>query len=66
MIEIKRAKNKEYFFIVKARNGKTLVTSETYKRKASAYKAIRAVIDICDGKLSTQALSIKDKTGRSA
>lgn len=40
---IKRAVNKQFFFILKARNGETLVTSETYLTRQSCKKAIRAV-----------------------
>lgn len=43
MIIIKKARNKQWYFIVKARNGRTLVQSETYKRKRSALKAIEAL-----------------------
>lgn len=44
MIVIKRAKNKEWYFIVKARNGKVLVKStDTYKRKRSVITAINAL-----------------------
>lgn len=43
MIEIARAKNKQWYFTVKARNGKTLCHSETYKRKASVTRAIIAL-----------------------
>lgn len=35
MIVIKKSKDGQFFFEVKARNGQVLVTSETYKRKAS-------------------------------
>ncbi len=34
----------EWYFIIVAHNGKTLATSETYKRKGSALKAINSVI----------------------
>ena len=44
-IEIHRARSKEYYFIVKARNGVTLVQSEMYERKASAYKGIKSLCD---------------------
>lgn len=43
MIHIKRAKNGQFYFIVKAKNGKTLVTSEQYKRKAGVMKAIASL-----------------------
>lgn len=37
--EIDRASNGQYFARIKARNGKTLFTSETYKRKRDAKHA---------------------------
>lgn len=44
MIEIRRAKGKQpYYFIIHARNGKILVTSECYKTKAMAKKGIKAL-----------------------
>jgi uncharacterized protein YegP (UPF0339 family) len=41
--EIKRAKNGEYYFNLKAANGEVILTSETYKAKASAEKGIESV-----------------------
>jgi uncharacterized protein len=41
--QIKRSKNKEFYFVLIARNGNTLLTSETYKRKASCSKAISSL-----------------------
>jgi uncharacterized protein YegP (UPF0339 family) len=42
MIKIKRSKNKQFYFTVNAKNGRVLLTSETYKRKAGVFNAIRA------------------------
>lgn len=42
-IIIKKAANNELFFIIVARNGRTLCTSETYKRQAGCMKAIKAI-----------------------
>ncbi|MFB3923694.1 MAG: YegP family protein [Terriglobia bacterium] len=42
--EIKRAKNHEYYFNLKAANGETILTSETYKAKASAKNGIKSVM----------------------
>lgn len=36
-------KNQLYWFRIKSPNGRILATSETYRRKASCYKAIRAI-----------------------
>lgn len=52
---IKKSKNRQFYFILKARNGKTVIQSETYKTRASCYKAIAAV------RLSVNAIVV-DKT----
>jgi len=44
--EIHRARNKEYFFLLKSKNGKVIATGETYKSKQSVNKAISAIFDI--------------------
>jgi uncharacterized protein YegP (UPF0339 family) len=41
--EIKRAKNDEYYFNLKAGNGEITLTSETYRAKISAKKGIGSV-----------------------
>jgi len=41
--EIKRAKNGEYHFNLKAGNGETILTSETYKAKTGAKSGIESV-----------------------
>lgn len=33
----------QFYFVIKARNGQVLVTSETYKRKASCKKCIQKI-----------------------
>lgn len=44
MIIIKKAANKEWYFIVKARNGRVLVKStDTYKRKRGVVTAINSL-----------------------
>ena len=37
---IRKSKNDEFYFAIVANNGKTIVHSETYKRKQSALHAI--------------------------
>lgn len=44
MTELRKALNGEWYFIVKAKNGKILLTSEMYKRKANARKGIKALV----------------------
>ena len=41
--EIKRAKNSEYYFNLKAGNGEIILTSETYKAKGGAKNGIESV-----------------------
>jgi len=48
--EIHRARNKEYFFLLKSKNGKVIATGETYKSKQSVIKAIDTIfttINMC-------------------
>ena len=40
---IKKAKNGQYYFNLKAGNGETILTSEMYKAKASANNGIQSV-----------------------
>ena len=40
---VKKAKNGQFFFNLKAGNGETILTSEMYKRKASAMNGIASV-----------------------
>jgi uncharacterized protein len=40
---ISKSKDGQYYFVLKARNGQILVTSETYTTKQSAENGIRAV-----------------------
>lgn len=51
----KSKKNNEMWFTVKGKNGKTIVTSETYKRISGVKKGINAVIDAaCETSLTTK------------
>lgn len=45
---IKRASNKDYYFILQATNGKTIVVSEMYKTKQGAEVGIAAVQANCN------------------
>lgn len=44
MIKFKKAKNGQHYFTVQAGNGKTLVTSETYKTRQGAMKGAKALL----------------------
>ena len=41
--KLKTAKDGQYYFVLKAKNGQTLVTSEMYKKRSSALKGIASV-----------------------
>jgi len=49
MIKIHKSKDKQWYFTVSATNGRVLVTSETYKRKANCKKGIAALESIIHG-----------------
>lgn len=40
MYEIKKSKNRKFYFVFKARNGEVIVTSEMYESKQSAKHGI--------------------------
>lgn len=46
MIKLKQSKDGQWYFIVVAKNGRTLLTSETYKKRISAEKGIRAAVKV--------------------
>lgn len=49
-IEIRRAKNKEFYGVLFSPNGKvTWKTPETYKRRAGVHNAIRSMKDTARG-----------------
>ena len=43
-LKLKRARNKQWYFVIVARNGKIIATSETYKRKSSAEKTMSRLL----------------------
>lgn len=43
MFEIKNAIDNQFFFVLKARNGEVIATSEMYHSKQAAYKGISSV-----------------------
>lgn len=46
--EIKKAKNDEFYFVLKAHNGEVILQSETYKAKPSAKNGIASVQKNCE------------------
>jgi len=57
MFEIKNAIDNQFFFVLKARNGEVIATSEMYHSKQGCYKGISSV------KRSLFA-AVKDLTGQ--
>lgn len=41
--EIHKSKNKQFYFVLVARNGEVILTSETYKSKQSCKEGIRLI-----------------------
>ena len=54
--EIKKSKDEQYYFILKASNGEVIATSEMYKKKAGAENGIQSV------KTNAQKAKIEDLT----
>ena len=54
---IKKAKNGQYFFVLKAANGEDIATSEMYKAKSSAKEGIDSV------KSNAPTARVDDETG---
>lgn len=57
MIYIHKSKDKQFYFTVTARNGRVLLTSETYKKKVSCRDGIEALLKSLD-----DCKEIEDKT----
>jgi uncharacterized protein YegP (UPF0339 family) len=51
---VNKAKNGEFKFVLKAANGETIATSETYKSKASAMNGIDSVKKNADSPVDDQ------------
>lgn len=49
MIKIKRGVDNQFYFVVIAKNGQVLVTSETYKQKVKALQSAEALIELFSG-----------------
>lgn len=43
MIKILESKDKQFYFVIQAKNGKVIATSETYKRKRDCLKSAELV-----------------------
>lgn len=49
MIHLHTSKDNKFYFTVNARNGKVLVTSETYNTKRSMDRGVTALIKVMGG-----------------
>lgn len=56
MVIIKKGKNKEFYFVVLAKNKKVIATSETYKTKAGCLKGVKSLSGIL-----SQATVVKEE-----
>lgn len=59
MLHLKKAKDGQFYYVLKAKNGKVRMTSETHTRKRNAVEAMSgAVSDFCSvvGILSSRAI----------
>lgn len=59
--EIKRSKDDQEYFVLRARNGKIILVSEMYKSRASVYKGIESVR--VNSKRKGAFVKTQDKTG---
>lgn len=59
VLEVRRSKDNQFYFILKAANGETMMMSETYTRRTDAHRAadrlkvlvsIAVVVDVTDPK----------------
>ena len=48
---IKRAKNKQWYFVLKAPNNKTILTSETYHNRGDVFRGIASIRRNVNGKI---------------
>jgi uncharacterized protein YegP (UPF0339 family) len=60
--EVRRAKDGQFYFTLQAANNEPILTSETYKRKASALHGIGSVMENADEGENYERLM--DKTGK--
>jgi uncharacterized protein YegP (UPF0339 family) len=60
-IIIKKSRDGQFYFILKARNGETIHTSEMYKRKAGAKKGIAALAKFFYADMSNYIITDKTK-----
>lgn len=47
--EIHKSKNKQFYFLLIAKNNKVIATGETYKTKAGCLNSINRIVDIIGG-----------------
>ena len=64
MIEILKSEDEQFYYVVKAKNNKVLVTSETYRKKQSCHKGIESLIKTMDGKIEVKDLTDEHGSSR--
>lgn len=57
-----KSKDNQYFFVLKASNGKVLMTSETYKTRRNAYKTAEKIQHQWNSDASYFNVVIEDKS----
>lgn len=61
MIELKKSKDEQYYFVVVAANGEPLATSEMYTTKQSAFDGAHALCKVCSYEVKTFPPEILDE-----
>lgn len=64
MFKLKKSTDGQFYFVLCAKNHKTLLTSETYKRKENAVKGVIAVLNVFTPNLTDAKIKklFKDET----
>jgi uncharacterized protein YegP (UPF0339 family) len=60
MFNLHRSSDNQFYFTLRARNGRVLMTSETYKRKEKAEKSMDAIRDM----FAFTYVDVKDHTAK--
>lgn len=60
-IRIRRARDQQFYFVVLAKNGRTIATSETYRRRIGALRGAMAITGLSVG-IAVGTVHIVDET----
>jgi uncharacterized protein YegP (UPF0339 family) len=66
MIKIHWSKDKQFYFTLSGRNGKVIVTSETYKRRRNCVFGIAAMIRALKTKPEVKVIDLTEKAIKKA